>query len=95
MALKRFDDKLVEGEHLNFHDKGVVSKGAKTHKFYVTSRYNNSMLGYVRFYAQWRQYVFYPINCILNVDCLKEVADYCKESTTSQREKRQAFPASL
>lgn len=90
--LKRFDEKLVEGKHQNFQDKGVVSKGATTHKFAVTSRYNQSLLGYVRFYAQWRQYVFYPLNCILNEACMRETADFCREATTAQREKRKSFP---
>lgn len=92
MALKRFDDKLVEGEHMNFEDKGKVSKGSKTHKFAVTSRHDHSLLGYVRYFAQWRQYVFYPLSCILNRDCLRELADFCVEVTTANREKRQAFP---
>lgn len=94
MPLKRFDNKLVEGEDMNFDDKGVVSKGSKTHKFAVTSRHNNALLGYVKFFAQWRQYVFFPLNCILNKDCLREAADFCVELTTAHREKREAFPTS-
>lgn len=92
---KRFDDRRVEGKFLNFDDKGIVSKGAKTRKFAVTSQYNGSLLGYVKFFAQWRQYTFFPLNCILNKDCLREVADYCVELTTAHREKRKAFPAPL
>jgi hypothetical protein len=93
MPFKRFDDKLVQGEHLNFQDKGIVSKGAKTHKFAVNSRYDHSFLGYVRYKAQWRQYVLFPLNCVLNKDCLREVADYCEAVTAAHREKRQAFAA--
>lgn len=95
MEFKRYDAKMVSGEHLNYDDKGTVSKGSKTHKYAVTSQYNSSLLGYVKYYAHWRQFTFFPFNCILNKDCLREVADFCVELTTAHREKRKAFPASL
>ena len=40
---KRIDDRRVQGDSLNFDDKGLVSQGSKTHKFAVTSQYNGSM----------------------------------------------------
>lgn len=95
MTFTRHDARMVNGEHLNYDDKGLVSKGSKTHKYAVTSRYNNSLLGYVKYYAHWRQFTFFPFNCILNKDCLREVADFCVELTTAHREKRKAFPAPL
>lgn len=95
MPLKRHDERLVHGEHMNFYDEGRVSNGAKTHKFSVTSSYNQSLLGYVKYFAHWRQYTFFPLNCIMNKDCLREVADFCVELTTAHREKRKAFPAPL
>lgn len=93
--LTRFDDKRVEGKLLNFDDKGRVTKIAKTHKFAVINQYNGSLIGYVKFYAHWRQYTFFPLNCILNKDCLREIAEYCEEQTSAYRMKRKAFPASL
>lgn len=95
MEFKRFDERMVQSNHLNFDDKGYVSKGAVTKKYAVSSRHNNSLLGYVKFFAQWRQYTFFPFNCILNKDCLREVADFCVELTAAQREKRKPFPASV
>lgn len=94
-GLRRFDDRRVEGDHLNFDDKGLANKAATTRRFAVTSQYNGSLLGYVKFFAQWRQYTFFPLNCILNKDCMREVADYCVEQTAAHREKRKAFPAPL
>jgi hypothetical protein len=95
VTLTRFDDKRVEGKYLIFDDKGKPTKTATTRTFAVTSQHNGSLLGYVKFFAQWRQYVFFPLNCILNKDCLREVADYCVEQTSAWREKRKAFPAPL
>jgi hypothetical protein len=89
----RYDDKLVLSKNLSFVDKGFVSPGSVTRKFQVVSRYDQSLLGYVRWFPHWRQYVFYPLNCILNKDCLREAASYCEEVTASHKAKRQAFPA--
>lgn len=93
--LKRFDDKFVRGEMLNFTDKGITVKNGTTRTFTVHSRYNQSLLGHVKWFAQWRQYAFFPLNCILNKDCLREAADFCDEVTTAHRMKREAFPASI
>lgn len=89
----RFDDKLVQSGHLNFVDKGYIAPKRKTRKFAVISRFDQSLLGYVQWFAHWRQYVFFPLNCILNKDCLREAADYCDEVTTAHKESRQSFPA--
>jgi hypothetical protein len=95
MALTRFDDKLIQGQYLNFEDRGIVSKGAKTRRYAVISRYNRSLVGYIKFFAQWRQYVLFPLNGMLNKDCLRETADFCQEVTLANREKRKPFPASV
>jgi len=94
MALKRVDEKFVVGEWLSYEDKGYISVTATTRKYLVKSRKDQSVLGYVKFFAQWRQYVFHPLNCILNKDCLREIAEFCIEVTTANRMKRLPFPAS-
>lgn len=95
MGIRRFDDKLVQGDHLSLEDKGIVTKGAKTRNYAVRSRYDHSLLGYIKFKAQWRQYTFFPLNCILNKDCLREAANLCEELTAAHREKREPFPVSV
>lgn len=94
MAFKRFDEKLVHGEKFYYEDKGYVTVGAKTRKFAVFSRRNMGLAGYVKFFAQSRQYVFFPLHYFLDKDCLRELAEYCVEVTNAHRGKRQAFPAS-
>ena len=95
MLLKRTDDREVQGRFLSFEDKGYVTKGAKTKKFAVINRYNHSLLGYVKYFAQWKQYCFFPLNGILHKDNLDEVASFCRETSSAHREKRKAFPAPL
>lgn len=95
MELIRYDAKLVEGEHLDFEDKGKVSKGSKTHKYAVTNKTTNALVGYVKLRAQWRWFVFEPFNCTLTEGCLREAADFCRELNKAHREKRQPFPSSV
>lgn len=95
MGLRRFDERVVRGQYLSFEDKGKVSKGAVTNKFAVFNRIDRSFIGWVKFKGQWRQYVFFPLNCILNRDCLREVANFCEELTTAWREERKPFPVSV
>lgn len=89
----RYDDKMVLSQHLSFVDKGFIGPKTKTRKFAVVSRFDQSLLGYVRWFPHWRQYVFYPLNCILNKDCLREAANYCEEVTSSHKQGRKAFPS--
>lgn len=78
---------MDRGEYLNFKDEGKVNKLAKTRKFSVHSRHNGSMLGYVKYFVQWRQYTFFPFNAVFDKKCLREIADFCEKKTTEQREK--------
>lgn len=94
MGFTRIDGKLVKGEKFYYEDRGYVSPGAKTRKFAVTSRRNMSLAGFVKYFAQSRQYIFFPLNCLLDKDCLREIADYCVEVTTAHRNQREAFPTS-
>lgn len=91
---RRFDDKLVHGDKFHYEDKGYVTVGAKTRKYAVISRRDWRLAGYVKYFPQSRQYVFFPLNCLLDKDCLREVADFCVEVTLAHRGKRKAFPAS-
>ncbi len=73
------------GVNLNFLDEGKVSVGSKTQRFSVHSRHTNVLLGYVKWYVQWRQYVFFPLNAIFDKKCLREIADFCERMTVAER----------
>lgn len=45
------------------------------------------VLGSIRWYGSWRQYVFYPeISTLFNKDCLRQIAEKCEEMTKAQLE---------
>jgi hypothetical protein len=86
--LTKLDAKWTQGEWLNFKDEGPVSPGSKTNKFSVWDRQGGIVLGYVKWFVQWRQYCFFPLNAVFDKKCLREVADFCEQTTQSHRENR-------
>ncbi len=85
--LGEMEDNWVKGETLLFHDEGNICPGSKTHKFAVTSRFNSSLLGYVKWFNQWRQYCFFPVNAVFDKKCLREIAEFCEDRTQRQQSK--------
>jgi hypothetical protein len=84
------DEKWDRTEHLLFKDEGLVSKDAITRWFTVYSRISNAELGVVRWFPNWRKYVFIPINSIFDWSCLREIADFSQAKTLAHRESRKA-----
>ena len=85
VEIERVDLDLFMSKNLVFRDNGPVNKGAKTRQFSVFSRANSSLLGYVKWWANWRQYCFFPLNSLFNYECLQQVAQFCKEATTAHK----------
>jgi hypothetical protein len=77
-----------KGDYLKFKDEGKVSPGAKTNRWSVWSRHDSSVLGEVRWYVCWRQYVYIPLaNKLYDKKCLREVAAFCEQVTAFHKEK--------
>lgn len=84
--LERIDTKRWHTSHLAFTDDGPVSVGAKTRQFSVNSRSNRSLIGYVKWWGNWRKYVFFPLNSTLFDDkCMRQIAQFCEEATTAHK----------
>lgn len=85
VEIERVDLDLFRSKNLFFRDDGPVNKGAKTRQFSVFSRATSSLLGYVKWWANWRQYCFFPLNSLFNHECLRQVAQFCQEATTAHK----------
>lgn len=85
--IKQIDSKTVKTDFLKIEDKGKLNPKAKTHVFHVTRLDNGIMLGYIQWYNHWRQYAFFPYNCILEPICLKDISDFLTEITDKQKKK--------
>jgi hypothetical protein len=66
------------GKHLLFTLEPVGKKARKTKIWSVRSGlFGTSELGWVRYYPQWRRYVFYPDDLALfDAGCLREIAEF-------------------
>lgn len=86
--LKELDNKWTRGTFINIKDLGRVSDRAVTHLYEVTSRTNGALLGYIKWFAHWRQYSFFPVDCIMEKVCMRDIADFCEQRTNERRQKR-------
>lgn len=86
--IKELDTLWDQGEWLNYRNRGRASKGAVTNIYEVTSRSTSETLGWVRWYAQWRKYVFIPRDgSFYDTKCLTELAEYCTLKTEQHKQK--------
>jgi hypothetical protein len=69
--------KKNEYQHLRFEE---LTPNPKTKRFIVYSKHDKTDLGTIRWYAGWRQYVFFPIeDCVWSHHCLKELSIFIEE----------------
>lgn len=76
---------LFKSRNLTFRDDGLIHPGAKTRQFSVFNTSNRALLGYVKWFAFWRQYCFYPLNSVFDSQCLEQVALFMKETTAAHK----------
>lgn len=75
-----------QGKYLYYRDIGLLTPGGKTRKFEVCSREKGIIVGHIQWFSNWKQYVFVPINCILESYTMKEIAAFCDAQTSKQKE---------
>lgn len=69
---------------LSFRNIGLSDSG-KTQKWMVYSL-NDIPLGEIKWYAQWRRYIFSPnLGTVYDAACLREAADFCEKETARQK----------
>ena len=85
IEIKRIDLDLFKSRNLTFRDDGLIHPGAKTRQFSVFNTSNRALLGYVKWFAFWRQYCFYPLNSVFDSQCLEQVALFMKETTAAHK----------
>lgn len=85
--LKVIDQTWTQGDYTNFRDLGYINVGGKTKKWSVTSRVTGAVLGYIKWYGQWRKYCFFSVDAIYEEKCLTDIATFVKMKTEEHREK--------
>lgn len=68
----------MESKYLIFERKDI--EGRKTPIFNIRNKESNFLLGQIKFYPQWRKYVFEPSEeVIFDTSCLKDIISFMEE----------------
>ena len=73
----------------HIHFVRAKKQNPKTWIYLVRANYDYALLGIVKWYAQWRQYGFYPQEgTVYEKTCLTDIKNFCIELNERQRLKR-------
>lgn len=68
-----------------------ASASGKTLIWSVYSMSDGREIGQVRWFGRWRKYAFFPGDAtVFEEDCLRDIAQFIEEATTTQRESAKA-----
>lgn len=57
------------------------SASGKTAVYEVTNRRSGDILGHIRWFGRWRQYVFHPVaQTVYSKGCLRDIADFIQDA---------------
>jgi len=60
----------------------------KTKVFAIASKLSGACLGYIKWYAPWRQYCFFPgLNTVFSNSCLQCLLEFVKDLTEERKGK--------
>lgn len=64
----------------------LVEQKPKTLVYDILNSNSDDKIGTVKWYAQWRQYIFFPANnCIFSCGCLEDIIDFTKKVQDNHR----------
>ena len=65
------------------------SSGARVTKVWKASSASGTFLGWVKWWAHWRRYCFFPgPDLLFDANCLWDIADFVKQQTEFRKEER-------
>lgn len=80
----------MKSKHLEFE---WIEEKPKTNVWQVRSRHDKAIIGTIKWYANWRQYCFFPeANCVWSKGCLKDLCDFIESEQKTHVLKSKASP---
>jgi hypothetical protein len=85
--IEKLDNTWYQDKYLLFKDEGKAEgPKAKTRIWAVLNRTNNKVLGYVKWYAPWRKYCFFPeYTMCFDTNCMRNISIFCKDRTDEHK----------
>lgn len=84
------DPGLFETQWMYFERTQERDDKTKTEKWCVTSRRHPIILGEIRWYGPWRQYVFAPsteVATLFNQGCMDDISEFIQRLTREHRQR--------
>lgn len=76
-------------KYLRFQRSPAAEVGKKTQVWCVYKMGSGFLLGEIKWYGPWRQYVFFPSQqTLFNADCLTSIGSVCLDLTRRWRAKK-------
>lgn len=67
----------------------LVKEGPKTNQWVVYNKYEDVLIGCIKWFGRWRKYAFFPeAGCVFEEVCMRELSDFILEQTKQQRAAR-------
>ena len=77
----------IHKKHINFVEVNNYNPKGITCVWEVEA-IDGTLLGSIKWYPQWRQYCFFPMNNTLhNAGCLNDIADFMKNNRNKRKDK--------
>jgi hypothetical protein len=68
-----FMKEKVEYKFITFEE---IESSGRTKKFICKNIKSEDILGFIRWYSFWRQYIFYPEPCLFSKGCLDDISHF-------------------
>lgn len=78
---------MIDDPYMRLVAKGVAP-GQKTERYRVENKQSGDVLGTIRWYRPWRQYIFEAsLGCVFNAGCLQTIRTWLEEAKLAQRQR--------
>ena len=69
--------------------KTVKPPHRKTNIYAIVSKSDKSLLGMIKWYPWWRQFVFFPEEgCVFNPSCMRDIISFIEDLMEKRKQKR-------
>jgi hypothetical protein len=80
------DPAEFDGTHIIFRICVEPGDKRKTAIWLVASKYGGDPLGYVKWFARWRKYSFFPADgCVFEGTCMRELSQFIEDRTREHK----------
>lgn len=88
--INQIDERLYEGKYITFfkYDFKDLKKPPKTDNWFIYTKTDNFLLGYIKWFNRWRCYAFYPeVETVFEKSCMQDITDFIVKLMDQRKKK--------